>query len=217
MRRVLFENRTIAGQALAEVIVNKGYSDPAVLALPRGGVPVAVEIARRLFAPLDLVFVRKLGAPFQPELAVGAVVDGASPEVVLNEDIVRETGTTEDYLEQETARQLAIIEKRRKLWISDRARVSVAGKTVIIVDDGIATGATVRAAILALKRRSPNRIVVATPVAPIETVSRLEAEGCEFIVLETPQPFGAIGFFYADFSQVADEQVAKILSEYDQP
>ncbi len=217
MKYVLFENRTEAGRKLAEALAKRDYKDPVVLALPRGGVPVAVEVAKRLSAPLDLVLVRKLGCPFQPELAVGAVVDGASPEVVLNEDIVRETGTTQDYIEQETARQLAIIEKRRKLWLANRARVPVAGKTVIMVDDGIATGATARAAIHALKRQNPNRIVLATPVAPADTVSRLEAEGCEFVVLETPRPFGAIGFFYADFSQVADDAVAEILSGETKP
>ena len=211
MKHVYFENRTEAGRLLADAIIERDYEDPVVLALPRGGVPVAVEVAKRLSAPLDVVLVRKLGCSFQPELAIGAVVGGATPEVVLNDNIVRETGTSQDYIEQETARQLAIIEKRRKLWLADRARVPVAGKTIIMVDDGIATGATARAAIHALKRQGPRQIVVATPVAPADTVARLEAEDCDVIVLATPQPFGAIGFYYADFSQVADGAVAEML------
>lgn len=211
MRHVLFDDRADAGRQLAAAVARRRFADPVVLALPRGGVPVAAEVAAKLEAPLDLVLVRKIGAPAQPELAIGAVVDGGSPEIVTNDEIIRETGASGAYIREEAARQLEIIEARRTLWVERRPRVSVAGKTAIVVDDGIATGATVRAALHALRRQGPKRLVVATPVAPPDTVAALAAEADEFICLETPEPFGAIGYFYDDFAQVADEEVAAIL------
>lgn len=217
MKQRIFENRREAGRLLADVVERRKFPNPVVLALPRGGVPVAIEVAARLKAPLDLVLVRKIGAPLQPELAVGAIVDGGSPEIVTNDAIIQETGTSEAYLQEEARRQLAIIETRRKLWIAGARRVRIKNMTAIVVDDGIATGATVRAALHALKRQDPSRLVVATPVAAPDTVAALETEADEVICLETPRLFGAIGYFYRDFSQVSDNEVAEILQRYSEP
>ena len=214
MRAKLFKSRGDAGRKLAIEVARHAFKNPVVLALPRGGVPVAVEVARRLNAPLDLVLVRKLGCPGQPELAVGAVVDGDTPEVVINEAIMRETGTSNDYIDEAVERELGVIEKRRKLWLAGRSRVPIEGRTAILVDDGIATGATVRCALHALRRQKPHRLVVATPVAPPDTVRSLATEADEVITLERPEPFGAIGLFYADFAQVGDGEVTAILDKF---
>jgi putative phosphoribosyl transferase len=207
----IFKNRQQAGQLLAEEIARHGYDDPIVLGLPRGGVPVAAEVAAKLKAPLDVILVRKIGAPMQPELAIGAVVDGGSPEIVRNEELIRALGLTEDDFREEAQRQLEIIEARRKLWVAGRARIPVKDKTAIIVDDGIATGATVRASLHALKRQGPKRTVVATPVAPLQAVEALRGEADEVICLEIPAFFGAISVFYLDFSQVSDAEVSRLL------
>ena len=207
----IFKNRQQAGQLLAEEIARHGYDDPIVLGLPRGGVPVAAEVAAKLKAPLDVILVRKIGAPMQPELAIGAVVDGDTPEVVRNEELIRELGLTEDDFREEAQRQLEIIEARRKLWVAGRPRIPVKDKTAIIVDDGIATGATVRASLHALKRQGPKRTVVATPVAPLQAVEALRGEADEVICLEIPAFFGAISVFYVDFSQVSDAEVSRLL------
>ncbi len=182
-----------------------------MLGLPRGGVPVAAEVAAALKAPLDVVLVRKIGAPFQRELAMGAVVDGDAPEIVRNEDVIRGSGVTESEFEEEAKEQLKIIDARRALWVAGRARAPIKDRTVIIVDDGIATGATIRASLHALKRRGPKRTVVATPVAPPEVVRSLEQEADDVICLEMPEAMGAIGFFYLNFSQVSDAEVTSIL------
>jgi putative phosphoribosyl transferase len=206
-----FADRTQAGQLLAEEVARRGYTDPVVLGLPRGGIPVAAEVASRLKAPLDVVLVRKIGVPIQPELAMGAVVDGDTPEIVRNEDVIGELGITDAEFQQEAERQLEIIDARRKLWVADRARAPLKDKTVIIVDDGIATGATIRASLHALKKRAPKRTVIATPVAPPDTVELLQQEADDVVCLETPAYFGAIGLFYLDFSQVSDAEVTEIL------
>lgn len=211
MRLKIFKNRQQAGRLLADEVARHEYSDPVVLGLPRGGVPVAAEVAAKLKAPLDIILVRKIGAPMQPELAIGAVVDGGAPEIVRNERLIRELGLTDDDFTEEAQRQLEIIEARRKLWVAGRPRIPVKDKTAIIVDDGIATGATVRASLHALKRQGPKRTVVATPVAPSQAVEDLQQEADEVICLETPEYFGAIGFFYQDFSQVSDAEVSRLL------
>ena len=182
-----------------------------VLALPRGGVPVGFEIARALEAPLDLVLVRKIGAPFQPELAVGAVVDGGRAETVVNEEIIRELQIPESYVMEESARQLGEIERRRELYFAGRTRVPVDGQTAIVVDDGIATGATMEAALHATRRAGPQRLVLATPVAPADTIERLRPRVDEVVCLAAPRLFGAIGAFYEDFRQVSDEEVVDLL------
>jgi putative phosphoribosyl transferase len=178
---------------------------------------VAYEVAKALAAPLDIVLVRKIGAPGNPELAAGAVVDGASPEIVVNPDIVAQLQIPDAYIQREGLRQLAEIERRRKLYLGDRARAAIAGKTAIVVDDGIATGATTRVALQAVRRQKPARLVLAVPVAPPETVAALEAEVDELICLSTPEEFGAIGYFYADFRQVGDDEVIDLLRRAPQP
>jgi predicted phosphoribosyltransferase len=211
MRGKIFTDRRQAGKLLAQEVARRGYADPVVLGLPRGGVPVAAEVAAVLKAPLDVVLVRKIGAPFQGELAMGAVVDGDAPEIVRNEDVVREFGVTDVEFQKAAEEQLKIIEARRALWVAGRTRAPIKDRTVIIVDDGIATGATIRASLHALKRRGAKRTVVATPVAPPSTVESLLQEADDVICLETPEYFGAIGFYYLDFSQVSDAQVTNIL------
>jgi putative phosphoribosyl transferase len=211
LRQVLFADRSEAGRALAQRLLQFKNERPVVLALPRGGVPVGFEVARTLDAPLDLVLVRKIGAPFQPELAVGAVVDGDRPETVLNEEVLREFQIPQSFIAEESARQLAEIERRRKLYLAGRKRAPVEGRTAIVVDDGIATGATMEAALHATRRANPKRLVLATPVAPADTLERLRAQVDEVVCLATPRLFGAIGAFFEDFRQLSDEDVVDLL------
>ena len=209
----MFSNRIEAGRRLAAELGRFKDEHPVVLALPRGGVPVGVEIARALNAPLDLVLVRKIGAPFQPELAIGAVVDGSRPETVINREIVEAFEIPESYLSEESARQLAEIERRRQRYLAGRERAEIAGHTAIVVDDGIATGATMLAALHATRRAGPKRLVLAVPVAPPDTIERLRGEVDEVVCLEMPRFFGAIGAFYRDFHQLGDDDVIRLLEE----
>lgn len=209
----MFADRTDAGRRLAERLIPYRDRKPVVLALPRGGVPVAFEVARALGAPLDVVLVRKIGAPHQAELAIAAVVDGSRPETVLNRDVIEALGVDERYIEEERARQLAEIERRRKLYVADRPRPAIAGRTVIVVDDGIATGATVRAALHAIRRARPRRIVLAVPVAPYQTIEDLKTDADEVICLSVPDFFMAIGAHYQDFTQTTDEEVIALLDK----
>jgi predicted phosphoribosyltransferase len=208
----MFRDRQEAGERLAAALLRFKDQQPCVLALPRGGVPVGFEIAKRLNAPLDLVIVRKIGAPHQPELAIGAVVDGEHPELVVNRHIVDLLGVSDEYLEQEKARQVAEIERRRHAYLEGRPRVDIAGKTALIVDDGIATGATTRVALHATRRAKPKRLVLAVPVAPSDTLAALRGEADEIICLEDYESFGAISIYYDDFTQVSDEEVREILA-----
>lgn len=210
----LFLNREDAGLRLAEALASYKSRRPVVLALPRGGVPVAAQVASALDAPLDLVLVRKIGAPTQPELAMGAVVDGASPIIVRNDDVIRSAGVTAAEFNAACRDELAEIERRRKRYIGKRARAEIAGKTAIVIDDGVATGATMKAALRAIRQRNPAELVLAIPVAPPEAVRDLRREVDALICLETPEFFGAIGFFYDDFRQVSDEEVIAILSRF---
>ena len=164
-----------------------------------------------LRAPLDVLLVRKIGAPLQGELAMGAVVDGAAPEIVRNEDVVRELGVTDAEFQKAAKEELKILEARRALWVAGHARVPLKDRTVIVVDDGIATGATILASLHALKKQGPKRIVVATPVAPPGTVQSLLQVADDVICLETPDYFRAVGSYYRDFSQVSDARVTRIL------
>jgi putative phosphoribosyl transferase len=209
-----FRDRIDAGRRLAEALSEYRGRDAVVLALPRGGVPVAAEVAAALDAPLDLILVRKIGVPTQPELAMGAVVDGATPIVVRNEDVIELTGTTADEFDDAGARELAEIERRRQLYIGERTRAEIAGQVVIVIDDGIATGATTRAALQAIRNRKPKELVLAVPVAPSETIAKLRGEVDALICLETPELFGAIGYFYCDFRQVSDQEVISILKRF---
>lgn len=210
-REALFADRAEAGRRLAERLVALGLERPVVLALPRGGVPVGFAIAEALRAPLDLVLVRKIGAPGQPELAIGAVVDGSRPETVLNFSILRHLQVPERWLEAETERQLAEIERRRERYFQGRDRALVEGCTAIVVDDGIATGATMEAALHATRRARPKSLVLAVPVAPPDTLGRLAREADHTVCLEQPSGFMAVGAFYEDFTQVEDETVIELL------
>jgi putative phosphoribosyl transferase len=206
-----FLDREDAGRRLAAELGHHRGERPVVVAMPRGGVPVGYEIARALGAPLDVVVVRKLGAPGHEELAVGAMVDGDHPEVVLNRDVIRALGVRPDYLEAEKRRQLAQIHARQRRFRSGRPALDLHDRTAILVDDGIATGATARAAILGILRRRPRRVVLAVPVAPPDAVRALGVLVDEVVCLATPEPFGAVGFWYADFTQTSDDEVVRLL------
>lgn len=212
----MFRDRTDAGRRLAAELLRFKDCRPCVLALPRGGVPVAFEVAAALRAPLDLVIVRKIGAPMQPELAVGAVVDGEHPELVLNQQIIDILGISNDYIESERARQLREIERRRRLYVEGRPRVNVEGRTAIVIDDGIATGASIRAALKALRRAKPERLVLAVPVAPSDTLAALREEADEIVCLEEHDPFGAISLYYRDFAQLTDDEVRVLMTRAEQ-
>jgi len=209
----VYRNRREAGEALAQRLVARRYADPVVLALPRGGVPVGLEVARALHAPLDVLLVRKIGAPGQPELAAAAIVDGAQPELVVNEEVVAATGMTRAEIDAEAQRQLREIERRRVAYVGSRAALPLAGRTVIVVDDGIATGTSVRAALRALRARQPARLVLAVPVAPADTLARLAPLVDEVVCPATPEPFIAIGLHYADFHQLEDREVVAAMDE----
>jgi putative phosphoribosyl transferase len=210
-RRMTFADRAEAGRLLAERLAALRLEAPLVLALPRGGVPVAAVVARALGAPLDVALVRKIGAPYQPELAVGAVADGEEPEIVLNEEIVASLGIDPDFIADRARRELATIEQRRADYAPLRARVDPEGRAVIVIDDGIATGMTMQAALRHLKRRKPARLVAAVPVASREALEMLEREADEVVCLAAPRDFGSVGSFYRDFGQVSDEEVAALL------
>ncbi|HTT46672.1 MAG TPA: phosphoribosyltransferase [Pseudolabrys sp.] len=209
-----FTDRIDAGRKLAKALAPYKNRRPVVLALPRGGVPVAAEVATALDAPLDLVLVRKIGVPFQPELAMGAVVDGAEPIIVRNEEVIQLCGVSETEFNAIRDEQLGEIERRRKLYLGDRPHPDVSGHTVIVVDDGIATGATTRAALHAIRTRKPGTLVLAVPVAPTDTLKNLRGEADDTVCLENYEEFGAIGLFYADFCQVSDTEVIEILARH---
>ena len=209
-----FKNRSDAGRKLAKALAGYKEQQPVILALPRGGVTVAAEVAAVLNAPLDLILVRKVGVPFQPELAMGAVVDGGAPIIVRNEDVIRLAEIDESEFKRICDSELAEIERRRQRYLGSRQRADVSGRTAIVVDDGIATGATTRAALRATRIRNPKKLVLAVPVAPTDTVAELRSEADEVICLEDHEFFGAIGTYYADFSQVSDETVIDILKRF---
>ncbi|KIG13105.1 Phosphoribosyl transferase domain protein [Enhygromyxa salina] len=205
-------DRSAAGRALANALAcHYANKNALVLALPRGGVPVAFEIAGRLGATLDIMLVRKLGVPGQPELAAGAIASGGVR--VLNPDVIRGLGVSEQALEQVAAAEQRELERRERSYRGDRPRPTVTGRIVILVDDGVATGATMRAAIAAVRGQHPARVVVAVPVGSADTVRALEQQADHVICLATPSPFWAVGQWYQDFNQVEDEQVRQLLVE----
>jgi predicted phosphoribosyltransferase len=178
---------------------------------------VAAEIADALEASLDLVLVRKIGVPFQPELAMGAVVDGRHPHIIRNDDIIAYSGISEEEFERVCEAELSEIDRRRKLYLADRRRADVRGRVVIVVDDGIATGATTRAALEAIRERKPRWLVLAVPVAPTSTLEELSGLPDEIVCLQSHEPFYAIGLYYEDFRQVSDGEVIDILSKARRP
>lgn len=207
-----FANRAEAAEALADRLAELHLPGPkVVLALPRGGVPIGAVVARRLQAPLDLLLVRKIGAPWQPELAVAAVVDGDHPDTVIDESTSQATGASAAYIEEQAHIEWREIERRRALYLHGRPSVPVQGATVILVDDGIATGTTVRAALKALRRRGAAHTVLAVPVAPHDTLMSLRREVDQIVCLSEPMPFRAIGLHYVDFHQVSDQEVLEAL------
>ena len=207
-----FADRGDAGRQLAEKLLHLKDRRPVVLALPRGGVAVGFEIACGLEAPLDIVLVRKIGVPWQPELALGAVTDGAERQTFIDRVLAASLDVPESYIEEETARQLQEIERRRKSYCEGRPAPEVAGRNAIVVDDGIATGATMRVALQAVRRRGPSRLVLAVPVAPPDTLAALREVADEAVCLETPIGLGAIGFYYHDFHQMSDKEVTELLA-----
>jgi putative phosphoribosyl transferase len=208
-----FRDRADAGRQLVPRLMAYADQSPVILALPRGGVPVAFEVTRSLRAPLDLIFVRKIGAPGHAEFGLGAVVDGAHPQIVLNEEALGHLKVPPDYIKEETQRQLKEIERRREHYLAGRRPLDVEGRVAIVVDDGIATGGTVQAALKGLSRARPARLILAVPVAPRDTLARLAAEADEVVCLMTPEPFYAVGEHYDDFSQTSDREVTTLLDE----
>jgi putative phosphoribosyl transferase len=207
-----FRDRTEAGRRLAAELGRYRKRKSVVLALPRGGVPVAAEVARALKAPLDLILVRKIGAPERPELALGAVVDGRDPIIVRNHDVIAVTGTTPLEFDRICAREAAEIERRHQRYLGNRAPVDVQGQTAIVVDDGIATGATMRAALRAVRGRKPAELVLAVPTASPNALASLRSETDAVVCLTDPDDFGSVGEFYDDFRQVSDDEVVDILA-----
>jgi putative phosphoribosyl transferase len=211
-----FRDRREAGRQLARAIAPLGLEKPVVLALPRGGVPVGFEVAQALGAPLDILLVRKIGAPRHEEYGIGAVVDGASPQVVIDERAARLVGADPAYIERTVERELAEIERRRAVYHT-APPVSLEGKTVVVVDDGIATGGTVRAALQALGKVGAREIVLAVPVAPADSLRELSALCDRTICLTSPEPFHAVGAHYADFDQTSDREVIDLLGAAKRP
>jgi putative phosphoribosyl transferase len=209
-----FADRREAAEALAARLQQLRLPPPlVVLALPRGGVPIGTVVARALQAPLDLILVRKIGAPWQSELALAAVAEGEPPEIVVDEEVQDAAAVGRDWIEQRAAEQMQEIVRRRQLYLRGRAPVAVQGCCAIVVDDGIATGTTMRAALKALRRRQPARLVLAVPVAPQDTLRMLRPEVDQIVCLATPQPFRAVGEHYRNFDQVEDDEVMAALAE----
>ncbi|MEK4032654.1 phosphoribosyltransferase family protein [Methylocystis sp. IM3] len=210
-----FIDREEAGRRLAEELAPRvSGEDVVVFALPRGGAPVAAPIAEALNAPLDLALVRKIGAPYQPELAMGAVADSGTPVVVRNEDVIELLGVSEARFDEACARECAEIGRRRGLYLGTRSRADAKGRTAIVVDDGVATGATTRAALRAVRIQAPKRLILAVPVASTEALELLRAEADEILCLEAHEYFRGVGGYYADFQQVGDAEVIALLDRY---
>lgn len=207
-----FSDRRQAGRLLSKALLHLKRKSPLVLALPRGGVPVAAEVASALGAPLDVVVVRKIGAPFHKELGVGAIVLLGRPEVVWNHALLKELGINEVRLRGDVEDQEIEARRRLALYRGDRPAPELKGRTVILVDDGLATGITALAALQALRRAQPAHLVLAVPVAPPDTLARLSLEADETVCLAQPSWFSAVGQFYDDFAQTTDEEVVSLLA-----
>lgn len=210
--RIRFANRHAAGEQLASAIRALDLFDPVVLALPRGGVPIGFDIAKALAAPLDILLVRKIGAPGHEEYGIGALVDGASPQIVIDEAAARMVGADQAYIDRVVARQLDEIERRRTAYRTGPP-VPLAGRTIVVADDGIATGGTVRAALKALAKVGARRIVLAVPLAPRDVLPELRALCDDVVCLASPEPFHAVGAHYDDFTQTGDDEVIGLLAK----
>ena len=206
-----FTDRTAAGQALVAPVRALGLPDPLVLALPRGGIPLALEVARALRAPMDLLMVRKIGAPWNRELALAAVVEGDPPQTVTDPDTAAASGVDAAWIAEHAGRELAEIARRRRLYLQGRAPAEVRGRHVVVVDDGIATGTTVRAALQGLRRQQPASLTLAVPVAPPDTVRALRPLVDHLVCLQQPEWFESVGLHYRHFDQVEDAQVLALL------
>ena len=206
-----FRDRTEAGQVLARCLQQyKNQPDVLILGLPRGGVPVAYEVARELNAPLDVFIVRKLGVPGHEELGMGAIATGGVR--ILQEGIVRDLGISPETIEAVSAREQAELERRERLYRGDRPAPTIKGRTVVIVDDGLATGCTMKAAIQAVRQQDPRQVIVAVPTAPSETCEQLKESVDHVVCALTPEPFFAVGGSYADFTQITDEEVRDLIA-----
>ncbi len=208
----LFRDRRDAGRQLAAALLYLKGAAPVILALPRGGVPVAYEVARTLQAPLDVLLVRKIGAPFSSELGIGAMVEGDPPQRVLNTRLIESLNLPPFWIAEEEQRQLAEIVRRRQRYCSGRQRIDVRDRTVIVVDDGIATGSTMKAALKGLRNMGARQLLFAVPVAPLESVDSLSADADDGVCLLTPYDFRAVSMYYADFAQTTDEEVTALLN-----
>lgn len=207
---MLFQDRYDAGKKLAQKLLEyKDVNDVIILALPRGGVPVAFEVAHELRAPLDIFIVRKLGVPGHEELAMGAIASG--DVLILNEGLVATLGITEGMIEAAASREAEELRRRESLYRRGRPARNLTGKQIILVDDGLATGASMRAATTAIKKHNPKKLVVAVPVAADETCDEFRQEVDEVVCYETPEPFWAVGMWYLDFSQTQDREVQSLL------
>lgn len=211
---MLFRDRAEAGRRLAQALLPYANEHPVILALPRGGVPVAAEVAAALHAPLDLILVRKIGVPGQEELAMGAVVDGSAPLIVCNEDIIRLANITEETFAAVRDRECAEIERRRQRYVGTRPRIDITQRVTIVIDDGIATGASARAGLQALRLQQPKMLILAVPVGAVETIEAMKADADAVICIEKEEALGAIGLYYADFRQITDDEVVAILKRF---
>ena len=210
--QTILQDRKDAGRRLAQKLTHLRDARPLVLGLPRGGIPVAFEISDALDAPLEPMFVKKIGAPHQKELAIGAVADGPRPELILNEHVADLIAASQDYIQAEMQRKLEEIAQRRRAYLGDRPSSDPSGRTVILVDDGIATGSSVKAALTVLRKAGPARLVLAVPVLPAQSIGTFERLVDELVYLAAPSPFHAVGEHYYDFTQVEDAEVVGLLA-----
>ena len=209
---MMFHDRKAAGRLLAEKLRPFSRERCVVLALPRGGVPVAAEVAAALDAPLDLVFVQKIGAPHNPKLAVGAIVDGSTPVIVRNENLIKSLELPDALFAAAWQRSLAEIDRRHALYLGHQPSIDVHECTAIVIDDGIATGATARAALQATRKRHPRKLVLAVPVAPQSVLKNLSADADAIVCLDSPEPYRAVCDFYEEFPEVTDRDVQASLA-----